>query len=618
MVQVVAGRHEPLRLIGLLAACSCTGGDSTADTGAPVVTDTAAVTDTGSDSAPQDTCWGEEVIERTAWGDDADGDGHLSLAAGGDDCDDRRPSTYPGAPERCDPWDHDCDGEPLAPGVCARVVTKEEAASWWYREAVNAFGYPDRLQGAAILPASQGADRGLLAVGCSYCSALFEGISPPDLTWVGGGAVLVEPGNAPLGSWIGEEAIALFQADGFAGNVGPMYLGDVDGDNRADLGFVQIDWGAASALALHAGPNRDRECFVEGMAGDADTVFFGPWSREPMGEGRLGDLDLDGDGLMDTLLGTVADYDPYYDEPHYLYVIPGREGGWPTDRLVTDEVMIDINEHSCGGAVAGYRSVGDLDGDGLPEVAFPCTDSSGPTTLIVPGPDLIQGDGAALEDLAKWEFPIYDRTVPDEELWQVANEPAGVGDRTGDGLDEVALATGEGPPETIQLDLRVVSPSPDGGVIDGRAGLTETWHLLPWVDEDGTDWDGGWRRYALTAADFNGDGVTDLVLWMPRYDWIRGLYRYQLHVLDGNARPENGGQHIYSYKKLWTIEVYEGDGTGLTTYAGPSVGDLDNDGYDDLAFLAVERAENSGEWDTHHIFVIPGWDIPWDEDEYWE
>ena len=46
--------------------------------------------------------------------DDADGDGQVDVAAGGDDCDDGDPEIAPGQPEQCNGLDDDCDG--LVPG----------------------------------------------------------------------------------------------------------------------------------------------------------------------------------------------------------------------------------------------------------------------------------------------------------------------------------------------------------------------------------------------------------------------------------------------------------------------------------------------------------------------
>lgn len=40
---------------------------------------------------------------------DLDGDGHASVASGGDDCDDTNPQRYPGKAEVCDHIDDDCD-----------------------------------------------------------------------------------------------------------------------------------------------------------------------------------------------------------------------------------------------------------------------------------------------------------------------------------------------------------------------------------------------------------------------------------------------------------------------------------------------------------------------------
>lgn len=64
---------------------------------------------------------------------DADGDGYVDRAAGGDDCNDQNPDVNPGAPERCEtPDDDDCDGDVNGPNaVDLRTFHRDRDGDGW-------------------------------------------------------------------------------------------------------------------------------------------------------------------------------------------------------------------------------------------------------------------------------------------------------------------------------------------------------------------------------------------------------------------------------------------------------------------------------------------------------
>jgi hypothetical protein len=106
-----------VRLLALLALAACAP-EKPADTAAPDTDTAAPDTDTAAcvpaaevpyDGVDQD-CDGADLT-------DADGDGHAATEAGGDDCDDDDDDAFPGAEEACDGVDTDCDGtaDPTTP-----------------------------------------------------------------------------------------------------------------------------------------------------------------------------------------------------------------------------------------------------------------------------------------------------------------------------------------------------------------------------------------------------------------------------------------------------------------------------------------------------------------------
>ena len=137
---------------GLLMALGACGGDDKADTdGIDTDTDTPAAAEDCFDGFDNDgngaTDCDDPACDTTC---DADGDGFVSIAQGGDDCDDGNPDVYPGATEVCDGVDNNCDG--LADDDDPAV---DASASVWYADA-DQDGYGNPGQGVRELRGAHG------------------------------------------------------------------------------------------------------------------------------------------------------------------------------------------------------------------------------------------------------------------------------------------------------------------------------------------------------------------------------------------------------------------------------------------------------------------------------
>jgi hypothetical protein len=326
-----------------------------------------------------------------------------------------------------------------------------------------------------------------------------------------------------IGRWLREESTLRFEGPVLGVSVAGG--GDVDGDGHGDLVVGVVGEGTGAAYVFRADPR--------GV--DAGTLLLPSDRDEP---GTFGAMvadagDLDGDGYDD--VAVVAP--PAWNLPDpsgavYVY-LGGPDGIEPSSEIkrLPDEKM------EFYGPVA---SAGDVDGDGYDDLLV-----AGEKGIVRDGVFLYRGGPAGLSDRYRVLLRGPRSGWGDLTL-------AGAGDLNGDGYDDVVV----GMPDLGLGEVYWMLGGPDG--------LLEP-HLLEVIGSGRV----GFGRSVCGAGDLNGDGYDDVAV----------------SELNGAGVPYGG------------VYVYLGSAAGLSTpqlvlepetplhfgEALAGLGDVDGDGYDDLA-----------------------------------
>jgi len=246
--------------------------------------------------------------------------------------------------------------------------------------------------------------------------------------------------------------------DGFTAGV-KVASGDVNGDGIADL-------------VVGAGPGGGPRVGVfNGLDGSLIADFFG-YDESFRGGVNVAVGDINGDGYADIVLGT-------------------GDGGGPRVRvlngfdLTVNRTLVTLRDAfayapSFRGGV--NVAVGDVNGDGTPDVVT-STGSGG-------GPQVVVFDGQSFRPIAS--FFVFDPASRDGFF-------VGIGDVNGDGFADIIAGSGAGGPARV----RVFSGQ-------NRALLTDFFLNDPFDPAAGPAFptDVGVR---VAAADVNGDGIDDVV-----------------------------------------------------------------------------------------------------------
>jgi hypothetical protein len=295
--------------------------------------------------------------------------------------------------------------------------------------------------------------------------------------------------------------------------------------------------------------------------------------------------DVDGDGIGDLVVG--ADYfDSGEGRGGAAYVLFMKaDGTAKRSQKIASEIgggpVLDY-EGSFGIAVA---SLGDLDGDGIPDIAVGnSTDNlngyrHGAIYIL-----FLNNDGTV-----KRSQRIASQVGGAPEFYgsyQFGHSIAAIGDIDGDGVTELAVGTpGDGYAGIEDAgSVYVLFMNTDGTVKSSQKLESDSGGLPTLAEEE-------LFGYAVASlGDFDGDGVNDLLVGAKGDDGS-DTYRGQAYVV--LLTPQG------TAKSVQRISGDEGGGPPLSDYDGfgsslASVGDLDGDGVTDIAVGA--RYDSQGEY----------------------
>ncbi len=366
----------------------------------------------------------------------------------------------------------------------------------------------------------------------------------PDLVIGGIGTApggLVDAGSA--WAFSGATGSLLWRFDGGAAGDWLGYsvagAGDVDGDGHGDLVVGAINaWGNGFSEAGQA-------LVFSGLSGSLVWRFEGPSSGARLGVSVAGAGDVDGDGLDDLIVGAPRNRIGTLQDAGSAFVFSGGTGS------VILQVDGSPGVLAVGQAVCG---LGDVDGDGVPDLAIGAPSSNGTNGRIQAGlVRLHSGVDASLI----WEY---------SGAWMHAalgSAVASTGDIDGDGVSDLLVGSpGANPHGLSKAGSSYLLSGQTGSLIRRFDGLAQ---------------DDGFGDSVAGPGDVDGDGVPDILCGASTSIGINNLGGYAL---------------LFSGASGLLIQDFFGQGGDFFGTVG-SPGDLNGDRLPEF-LIGARGADNGG------------------------
>lgn len=337
------------------------------------------------------------------------------------------------------------------------------------------------------------------------------------------------------------------------------WAGDLNGDGYDDLvvgspgyptesGWVYVYYGSAAGVTATT-------------TGEADLVLVGAASGDEFGSTVSPAGDLNADGYDDLIVGAEG----YLDDTGRAYVFYGSASGI----TATGAADADVTLTGEADAASGFGQVapaGDVNGDGFDDVAVGAEQYGGSYTGRI-----YVFYGSASGPTATGASDA-DATIQAEGYDTHFGRDLTTGDLNGDGYDD--LVVGAYGVKTIEGSASIF--------LGSASGITAT--TAAEADVIITGEGASYLGHSLASGDVNGDGYDDLVVGAPAI----GDTVNQVYVFLGSASGVMA-TGIADADSVLADDVGNFFGSSIA-----SAGDLNGDGYDDIAIGAEQYGDKVG------------------------